>query len=71
MELLDIRDAVFFMTASGCKKRCSIVAVSVCEECPSFGGIYVERAGHTFANMERALLTGGKKQVKCIYPEEK
>jgi hypothetical protein len=67
MKLLDIIDAV-----NECEKhQCSTIAVSTCEECPSFDGIYVERADHTFANRENALLVGGgKKQVKCIYPEE-
>ena len=72
-ELLDIIDAV-----KACKKQLdwdpattAPEAVSTCEECPSFDGIYVERADHTFANMENALATGGKKQVKCIYPEER
>ena len=72
-KLLDIIDAV-----SECEKlldwdpaTMSPEAVSTCEKCPSFGGIYVERADHTFANMEKALATGGKKQVKCIYPKER
>lgn len=65
--MLDIVDAV-----NECEKhQCSTIAVSTCEKCPSFGGIYVERADHTFANMEKALATGGKKQVKCIYPKER
>ena len=67
MKRLDIIDAV-----NECEKhQCSTITVSTCEQCPSFDGIYVGRAGHTFASMENALLTGGKKQVQCIYPEEK
>jgi hypothetical protein len=66
-KLLEIIDAV-----NECEKhQCSTIAVSTCEKCPSFEGIYVERADHTFANMENALATGGKKQVKCIYPKER
>ena len=72
-KMLDIIDAV-----SECEKhQCSTIAVSqaarnhaICEGCPSFDGIYVESMDYTFATMERARVTGGIKQVKCIYPEE-
>ena len=64
-KLLEIVDAV-----NECEKhQCSTIAVSTCEKCPYFDGIYVERADHTFANMEKALATGGKKQVICVYPK--
>ena len=67
MKLLDIIDAV-----NECEKhQCNTITVSTCETCPSFDGIYVEHMDHTFANMENAEITGGKKRVKCIYPEEK
>ena len=51
--MLDIINAV-----KGCKKhQCSTIAVSTCEECPSFFGIYTSQS----------LLSC----VTCIYPKVK
>lgn len=73
MKLIDIIDAV-----EACEKHLdwdpattSPEAVSTCETCPSFEGIYVEHMDHTFSSMENAEITGGKKRVKCIYPKER
>lgn len=52
MSLLDVIDAV-----DECKKhQCSTIAVSTCEKCPSYLGVFV-------MSME------GKRAVKCIYPK--
>lgn len=51
--MLDVIDAV-----NGCKKhQCSTIAVTTCEECPSFFGIYTTQT-------ER-----GRGSVTCIYPK--